>query len=210
MSLLDDFKTVIGVTGTSNDQYYIDYYLKTAIDRASVLSTNYKQTVVTMVSGTQSYDLTTEASPSVGSAGIQDLVLDGSYDLPLEYKRQWYIQGLTTLYIVDADDTYSGTMEFKYNEFYSKPTIDPTETNMPARLFPAVLKYAQGLYELDSLVSGGVSGGIKRKKEADLEIDYGSVDSRQQMIVDSMKLAEQMMIQNGASSILNFASMQVI
>lgn len=212
MTLLDDFKTTIGVTGTDNDQYYIDYYLTPAIDRATVLATNIKKTTVQLTQDTQTYDLTDSniASPVVDAAGVQDLLVDGSYISSLQYKRDFYFPTPTSLFVVDTSISFTGPMTFKYNEFYSKPTTTPTETNAPTVLWPAIIKYAQGLYQLDQLTDGSSAAGVERKREENLEVSYGSLDNRRQVIDDSMKLAEQMMIQNGARSRLVFNSIQVI
>jgi len=209
MGLLADFKTATGESG--GEQYYIDYYIRPALDRATVLATNIKKTVVTLTSGTQSYDLTSSvADPVVGSSGVQDIIFDGENVTGLVYKRDWYIQGLTTLYFVDSTDTYSGTFTFKYNGFFSKPTTGDDTTDCPAVLQPAVLKYATALYGLDKIGVGDYNKGVVRKREENLDVDYGDVTGRGEELRNQLELAENLMRQQGAVSALNFASIQVI
>lgn len=214
MGLLADFKTALGLTGTSNDSFYISYYLTPAIDRAAALATNIKTVTVTLTPGTQTYTLTSSAvaSPVVGSAGIQDLVFDGEYSTNLQYKRDYYIKDKTTLYFVNSGDTYSGTFSFKYNGLFTKPVSTETDTtDMPSILNPAVLKYATALYALAQIVkASGTGSGVESKSEDGLSVSYGSTTGRKQVYNDEIAEAEDMMRQCGASSSLRFFSSQII
>lgn len=210
MGLLADFKTATGESG--NEQYYIDHYIKPALDRCAVLATNIKKTSVTLTSGTQSYTLTSSAvaSPVVASAGVQDVVFDGDYVTGLIYKRDWYIQGLTTLYFVNLSDVYSGTFTFKYNGYFSKPTTGYDTTDCPDPLQPAVLKYAIALYGMGKVTAGDTSKGIEQKREDNLSITFGTLEDRLEVFKAQLELAESMMRNQGAVSALSFASIQVI
>lgn len=212
MTLIADFKTSIGETGSSNDQFYLDYYIKEAIHRATVLSTNTKHTTITLTSGVQTYDLTSSliTSPVVSVAGIQDIVIDDAFVSSLAYKVDFYLSDVTTLYIPKLTDAFTGTIAFNYNEYWTIPTTAPVETNLPTKLWGAVMKYSEALYWLAQIRKGSTSSGIEKKREENLEVSYGSIDSRQKALMDSIKQAEQMMISAGASSRLFFNSIQVI
>lgn len=211
MALLDDFKTSVGITGaTPTDQYIIDYYLTPAIDKASELSSNIKQTEITLTQGTNSYDLTSSsiANPVVSSAGVQEIIISDYEMLPYDYKRDFYFSTPTTLYFVDADEI-SGKFTLRYNEFYSKPTTAPTETNMPSRLFAPVLKWASTYYKLIQLTSSSEFGGIKSIRESNLEKDFGSSND----VINGLQLdlaeAEEE-IARGAGGAFNFYSESIV
>lgn len=211
MTLLADFKTTIGVSGSTNDQYYIDYYLRPAIDKASALSKNYKITTVTLSSGVLTYDMTDSsiASPVVADSGIQDLVIDGDYVSTLRYGTDYYIKDLTNLYIMDTQRTNVGSITFKYNAYYSKPTVTPTETDAPSTLFPAIIKYAEALYRLSQL-RDKTTGGISSKSEDGLSVSYGSITEQELMINKSIEEAEDEMRFNGGISKSMFYSVQIV
>lgn len=210
MTLLSDFKTLIGVTGTGSDQFFVDYYINPALERAAVLATNYKETTVTLTAGTQDYDLTSSsiASPVVGSGGVQGIHFGGQL-LPYEYMDEFYFPTPTTMYFVEGDRVRTGPFTFRYNAYYTKPTVTPSyiETDAPTNLFPALLKYSQALYRFAEL-TGGPTGGVERVREDNLERSYGSIETQKALIVDSMKVAEQMMMQFNGKNI--FKSIQVI
>ena len=215
--LLDDFKTSIGVSGTVSDDYYIGYFLKPAIDRAAVLATNIKQTVITLANGTQSYDLTSSsiASPVVGAAGIQELVYDESIYWPYDYKLDFYIDDLTTLYFPDSTMPITGEFTTKYNAFWAKPVggDTPVETDMYTRLFPAVLKWANSEYMLKQITTGDKDGGVESKREENMQVSYGAIGGRNgrgETIVALKNEAEREMSELGANSKFTFYSTSAI
>lgn len=180
MSLLSDFKTMSGAT--EGDQFIIDYYLAPAINRASSLSNNKKRVEITLTSGTNSYNLTSSAvaSPVVSSAGIQELSFDDAWNCGYRYKDEFYLSNPTTLYFVDASNI-SGTIAFNYYAYYTIPTLTPTETDAPTKLFPAIIKLAKAYYMLDGITSnaGSGTGGemVTSYREENLSKNYASGDS---------------------------------
>jgi hypothetical protein len=195
MTLLADFRTISGIASTVTDQFIIDYYLRPAIDRASEICLNYKLTEITLTNGTQSYNLTTSvANPVVSASGIESVVIDGDVYTYLQYGRDFIIQGLTTLYIVDSTKVFGGTMQLKYNAYYTKPTTAPTETDLPTNLWPAVIQYANAVFQLQNLTNASeANGGIERKKEDNLETTYGTIDARKTILEGVKKDAENSM-----------------
>jgi hypothetical protein len=156
MSLLGDFKTASGATEA--DAYLVAYYLAPALNRASELTNNRKNTTVTLSAGTQSYDLTSSAIASpVVSYGLQDLA---DWTAGLIYKTDFYFSDPTTLYFV-SNTVQSGTMEFDYYSYYKIPENTYTgadETDLPTNLWPAVIKLAKAYYAEDGMLSGGGTG----------------------------------------------------
>jgi len=214
MSLLDDFKTATGAT--ESDQYLIDYFLKPSIDKASELSSNKYEVTITLTSGTSSYDLTDSSvcSPVVPAAGVQTVIVQESDLQSYILGTDYYVQGLTTLYFPSSDIVPGGSYDLVYNRFYSKPTTDPTETDMPTYLFPSVIRHSRALYRLDQLgagasASGGVRAGAVKLREANLEVDYGTnSQSRISLLQGELLDAEKEMLSLGGAS--NFFSIKRI
>ena len=202
MSLLDDFKTAIGVTGTSNDQYYVTYYLRPAIQKASSFLVNVKETTVTLTPGTQTYDLTSAliASPVVSSAGIYELIYDSNFISYYQYKKDFYIRDRTTLYFVDSDFILSGTYKFKYRAYYTTPTISPyVETDLPDELFPAIVSWSSAKYGIEQL-GGNRTTGVMSKSEGNQSVSFGSIDSQVKALQTRQSMAEQEFMDYGAQS----------
>jgi len=158
--LLDDFKTATGATEA--DQFIIDYYLQPALIKCAEFSNFKKKTIVTLVSGTQDYDLTSSsiATPVVAN-GVQAVSYDDNFPNELEYKDEWYMKDPTNLFLVDPDTTSSGAFEFNYYSFFSLPVLPSTDTDLPDILKPSVIRYAKAVYLEDgqaNLASGSGSG----------------------------------------------------
>lgn len=213
MGLLDDFKTKTGATET--DQYLIDYYLKPALDKASSVTNNKRKTVVTLTQGVNSYDLTNAsiASPVV-TGGIQQISIDDDYQTGYVYKDHYYFSDPTTMYFVNADIA-SGDFEFNYFAYYTIPDISGAyvETDLPFRLFPALLRYANGLYAKDKIndYSNIESGGIQSKSEYNLSVSYGSQDIRIKALDSQMNDAvNEMKVIGGWSSRILMYQLQIV
>lgn len=185
MTLLSDFKTLTGINSTISDAFIINYYLRPAIDKASEVCMNFKETKITLTSGVQLYDLTDEsiANPVIADSGVESPVIDGSTYTYLQYAKDYVLQNPTTLFIVDKDLAYNGEIYFKYNEYYSIPQDDPyVETNLPKTLWNAVLRYSHGVYAKESLLNFNNTNGVESKKEDNLSVSYGSINNRRQLI----------------------------
>jgi hypothetical protein len=212
MTLLSDFKNIIGITGTSQDQFLIDYYLSPTIELVSKYSTNYKIITVKQQSGVQEYDLTDSAicTPVVSSGGVESVVHDGSIFYNLQYNKDYVIEN-NVLKIVDPLNTYNIDTRYKINEAYTDPSIDIgppvvyTETNMPTKFFNAVVRYAKGIYNLSEIENGN---SIDRKREDNLDVSYSGASNRITAIEKSMKEARQEIIRLTGKNL--FDSIQVI
>jgi hypothetical protein len=207
MTLLSDFKTEIGVTGTSQDQYFVDNFLRPALDKLTQLCVNIKTTKVTLVSGTQSYNLTS-ANPSVG-AGIYELVFDGTYSFPYYYKRDVVLQNPTTLYFVSANLVSSGTLDLKYKAYYSSPVVSPTyvETDAPSNKLVYVKQWAVAHYKEMQTLIGSEDGAIQSKSEDGLSVSYGG---DQMNIHANQKKASEVGMREGAQGDFKFFNIQVV
>ena len=213
MTLLSDFKTEIGETTNDNNQYYIDNFFRPALDKLSQLSANIKKTKVTLTNGTQSYDLTTSvADPVVGDAGIYEIVFDGEFHFPYNYKREVVLSDPTTLYFVDSDTPITGDLSIKYKSYYSTPTwSDPTytETDAPARKLVYVKQWAVAHYYQSLTARSNSSGAVEEKKEDNLMIRYGNLEERMNGIMAEKRAAEEGMRDGGLGD-FDFYSIQMI
>lgn len=221
MSLFSDFTTYAN-TGTESEQFLIDYYLKPAIDLASKYCINTKQTTVNLQRNVTSYDLTDPniASPAVNEAGIQDIDLEwDNVEDYFIYKVDYYIEDLTTLKFVSNEIDVVGEWQITYNAFFTKPVLAVgatpyVESDLYSRLYPAVVKYAGGLYNLSKLQNTSLDingdGNIIEKSESDMKIRYSQIDLKSKEIRLQMEEAEnEMKIKGGASSKFRFSSVQI-
>lgn len=213
MSLLDDFKKAIGETGTSNDDYYISAFIRQALDRATELTVNHRVTEVTLTDGTYEYDLTSSsiASPVVPASGIESIIIDDDQMLEYNVNEDFYVKDLTKLYFPEPEDI-GGTFKFKYNLYYSTPTVDGetyTETDAPTRLLPHIKDYAKVLYQIEQVEVGNASGGIEEKQESNVRTKYGSVDTRTKVLYARLNAIERRIKQSGIGK-RGFYQVQVI
>ena len=212
--ILADLKTDLGIGDTSLDDYLLKYMINPAVRKATTLSMNIKLTTVTLVNGTQSYDLTSSAvaSPVVSDAGVQELIWDRAYPWPYDYKVDFYIKNKTTLQFVDSSTPISGDLKLKYNEFFSDATSS-TETDAPEILHPAIKRWALAEYGLRQLSKGlsGVDGGVvEEKSEEGIRIKYGATSGSKSILESDKRAAEIEMIDLGANAKFDFYSIQVI
>lgn len=206
MSLLEDFKTTIGETETSNDALYIRTYLQPILDIASKYFDRSTETSVSF-NGSLEYDLTdaSVASPVVGAAGIQTIRVLQSELSYFTFGVDYRIKDRTSLYFPDSHRVPTGTRVIRYNPYFSTPVAaadpDPyVETDAPSEIFPYLIDWAEAHYQIKQIMNTSNNLGIEEKREANMSVKYGNVGTRIKLLegVKSASIAEIMALGNNA------------
>lgn len=185
MSFLDNFKTKTGAT--ESDQYLIDNYIQPALDYVASITNNRHNIEVDLINNQTTYDLSGDVVN-----GVQEIAIDNEYNVPFNYTEDYYFSDPVTLTFVKPPLTV-GEISFNYFAYYSIPTLDPyVETDLPAKLWPAVLRYANAIYAKDKIndYSNNNSGNVSSKSEFNLSVSYGSLTERLKVLDMQVKDAE--------------------